>query len=433
MSMFTRSPGWRSWLMGLMLLGVALVARAEMTVEIVGGAASRLPIAIAPFKDETSRVREPLTPTVKKDLVFTGAFSIVPADGVANLPFTPQEVRYPDWQGAGAKYLAVGKVEAAGGGEVKIRFQLLEVASRRQLTQGEFTVPPERARDVAHTIADMIYEAITGQKGVFNTRIAYVLQSGRDYQLQIADVDGSRPQTVLRSKEPIISPAWSPSGRYLAYVSFETKKPVVWVQDLSTGERRAVGNFKGSNSAPAWSPDGTRLALTLTTSGNSQIYVMNAEGGSPKRVAYGEAIDTEPTWTPDGNSLLFVSDRSGGPQIYRVDANGGTPQRLTFQGGYNVSPKVAPDGKRFTFIRKEGGRFRVMVQEFGSHDSRVLSDAAYNERPSFAPNGQMVLYASDEGRQSVLYAINPENGQRIRLGTVNGDVQDPAWGPFNTP
>lgn len=432
MSMTIPTP-WRRWLSGLVFAAVALAARAEMTVEIVGGDAGRLPIAVVPFKDEANRVREALTPTVKGDLGFTGVFRLLPTDGVANLPFAPNEIRHPDWQAAGAKYLAVGRVEPASGGQVRIRFQLVEVGSRRQLTQGEFTVGPERARDVAHTIADMIYEAVTGQRGVFNTRIAYVMKSGRDHLLQIADVDGGRPQTVLRSKEPIISPAWSPDGSRLAYVSFETKKPVVWVQNLATGARRAVGNFKGSNSAPAWSPDGTRLALTLTTSGNSQIYVMNADGGSPRRVAYSEAIDTEPTWTPDGASLLFVSDRSGGPQIYRVDAGGGTPQRLTWQGGYNVSPKVSPDGKRFTYVRKEGARFRVMVQEFGSGDARVLSDAAYNERPSFAPNGQMVLYASDEGRQSVLYATHPESGQRIRLGTVDGDVQDPAWGPFNTP
>lgn len=419
-----------------LLLAAALLtapAFADMTVDIVGGGNSRYPIAVVPFKDETSKLTQGVTPTVKNDLVFTGVFRTVPTDGVANQPADASQVQYPVWLGAGAQSVAVGKVESVDGGKVRISFQLMDVAQHKQLTGGTFTVAPQRFRDVAHTIADMIYQAITGKRGIFNTRVAYVLKHGSNYQLQISDVDGGRPQTILRSHEPIISPAWSPDGHKLAYVSFETKKPVVWVQDLTTGQRRAVGNFKGSNSAPAWSPDGTRLALTLTLSGNSQIYVMNANGGSPHRVTYSEAIDTEPTWAPDGNSLLFVSDRSGSPQIYRVAAQGGEAKRLTWQGNYNVSPKVSPDGRSFTYIRRGGGRFRVMVQDIGSNDARVLSEGAFNERPSFAPNNQMVLYASEQGGRSVLYAVQPESGSRIRLGTVEGNVQDPAWGPFNSP
>lgn len=415
----------------LVVVLLAAPAHAEMTVDIVGGGNAKYAIAIAPFRNETTH---PLTPTVKNDLLFTGVFSMVPTDGVANLPFEAAQIKYPLWQGAGAQSIAIGKVEEAGGGQVRISFKLLDIAKHTLLTSGNFTVAPERSRDVAHTIADMIYQAITGQRGIFNTRIAYVLHSGHNsYRLQIADVDGSRPQTILNSREPIISPAWSADGRKLAYVSFESKKPVVWVQDLTTGERRAVGNFKGSNSAPAWSPDGSKLAMTLTLSGNSQVYVLDANGGAPRRITFSSAIDTEPAWAPDGASLLFVSDRSGSPQIYRVASDGGNPQRLTWQGGYNVSPKVAPDGHSFTYIRREGGRFRVMVQDVGSNDARVLSEAGYNERPSFAPNNQMVLYASEQGGQSVLYAIHPESGNRIKLGTVEGNVQDPAWGPFNTP
>jgi TolB protein len=418
----------------LLVAGFAKPAWAEMTVEIIGGGNSKYAIAVVPFQDEAGKLSQLVTPTVKSDLAYTGVFRIVPTEGLPNQPTEAAQIQYPVWTGAGAQSIAVGKVEAADGGKVRISFALMDSAQHTQLTGGSFTVPPERSRDVAHTIADMIFQAITGQRGIFNTRVAYVLKSGaHSYKLQISDVDGGRPQTVLRSREPIISPAWSPDGRKLAYVSFETNKPVVWVQDLTTGARRAVGNFKGSNSAPAWSPDGTRLAMTLTLSGNSQVYVVSADGGSPRRVTYSDAIDTEATWTPDGRSLLFVSDRSGGPQIYRVSLDGGTPQRLTWQGSYNVSPKVAPDGRSFTYIRRESGRFRVMVQDFDSKESRVLSEAAYNERPSYAPNNQMVLYASEQGGQSVLYAIHPESGNRIRLGTVEGSVQDPAWGPFNTP
>ncbi|CUA83639.1 tol-pal system beta propeller repeat protein TolB [Gulbenkiania indica] len=408
-------------------------ARAEMTIEIVGGGANRHPIAVAAFQDEASRVGGNLTPIVRSDLDMTGFFRQISPSAVPMAPADPASPPLPAWQAAGAQSLALGRVEDAGNGQVRISFRLFDTAQRKQLTGGTFTVPVAQTRDVAHTIADMIYQALTGHRGLFNTRIAYVLKSGREYLLQVSDVDGARPQTILRSREPIISPSWSPDGRRLAYVSFESRKPVVWVQDLATGQRRAVANFKGSNSAPAWSPDGTRLAVVLTTSGNSQVYVIDAAGGQARRVTRSDAIDTEPTWTPDGNTLLFVSDRSGTPQIYSAPAGGGEARRLTWEGSYNVSPKVSPDGRSFTYVRREGGRFRVIVQDFGSSDSRTISDAAYNERPSFAPNGRMVLYASDEGGRSVLYAANPDGSSRVRLAVINGDVQDPAWGPFNQP
>lgn len=413
------------------LLLLACGARAEMTVEIVGGGGNRHAIAVLPFKDETSRLRDAVTPVVKNDLNLSGAFRLVDASGVSNLPFSPAGIRYADWQASGAQSLAVGSVVNAANGQVTISFQLMDVAQHKMLTSGSFTVTPDRSRQVAHTIADMIYQAITGQKGIFNTRIVFVLKQGSSYQLQVADVDGSRPQTILRSKEPIMSPAWSSNGRYLAYVSFESRKPVVWVQDLATGQRRAVANFKGSNSAPAWSPDGQTLAVVLTTSGNSEIYLVNASGGTPRRLTYSDAIDTEPAWTPDGSRLLFVSDRSGGPQIYSMAVAGGAASRLTWQGAYNVSPRVSPDGQRFTYIQRQGGGFRVMMQEMGSAEARVISQDPYNERPSFAPNGRMVLYASNQGGRSVLYAATPDGGSKVKLAVIDGEVQDPAWGPYN--
>ncbi|MDN0073925.1 Tol-Pal system beta propeller repeat protein TolB [Crenobacter sp. SG2303] len=424
----------RRWLwMAFLAVLLPLGARAEdMTIEIVGGGSNQHAIAVVPFKSETSGVNEALTPTIKNDLSLSGVFRMVPTEGVANVPFSAADVKYPLWQAAGAQLVAVGSVVPTGG-QFRISFALQDVAQKKTLTSGQFTVGADRARDVAHTIANMIYEAITGQKGIFNTRIVYVQKMGSEYHLQVADVDGGRARTVLRSKEPIISPSWSPDGNKLAYVSFETKKPVVWVQDLATGQRRMVANFKGSNSAPAWSPDGTHLAVTLTTSGNSQVYIVPANGGSPRRLTHSSAIDTEPTWSPDGGSILFVSDRAGGPQIYRIAANGGEPQRLTYAGSYNVSPKVSPDGKSFTYIRREGGRFRVMIQTFGNNDSRVLSDGSYNERPSYAPNGQLVLYASDQGGKSVLYAATTDGGSRVKLAVINGSVQDPAWGPSSNP
>ncbi|GGY09630.1 Tol-Pal system beta propeller repeat protein TolB [Paludibacterium paludis] len=418
--------------MALMLAAAMPAARAEMVIDIIGGGANRHAITIAPFKDETARAGGNLTPVVRNDLSLSGEFRLVDGADVPNVPFEPADLKYPLWQAKGVQSIAIGKVEAAPGGQMTISFRLMDIAQHKQLTAGQFTVGPDRVREVAHTIADMIYEAITGQKGIFNTRIAYVLKSGRSYQLQIADVDGARAQTILRSKEPIMSPVWSPNGRYLAYVSFETQKPVVWVQDLATGSRRAVANFKGSNSAPAWSPDGSTLAVVLTTSGNSQIYLMNASGGSPRRVVHSDGIDTEPTFTPDGGRLLFVSDRAGGPQIYSVPTQGGAVQRLSWNGGYNVSPRVAPDGKSFTYVRREGGKFRVVIQEMGGGD-RYLSDGPDNERPSYAPNGRMVLYASEAGGKSVLYAATVDGSSKMKLAVINGDVQDPAWGPFNAP
>lgn len=392
-------------------LPFAAAQNGGLTVDVeLDGSSDQYPLAIQPFSAESSGLSSPLTPTIKSDLTVSGAFNFV--------------------EPSAAKAIATGSVEPVSGGQYRVRFTLKDPA-QRMLTSGEFVIKPQQSRDTAHTIADMIYRALTGFPGIFNSKIAYVRRAGKEYLLQIADVDGGRPQTLVRSREPIISPAWSPDGKKLAYVSFETEKPVVYVQDLATGQRRMLANFKGSNSAPAWSPDGRQLAVTLTTSGNSQIYLLPADGGTPKRITSSQAIDTEPTWTPDGSGIVFVSDRTGGPQIYRVPVGGGNVQRLTYQGGYNVSPKVSPDGKSFTFIRKEGGRFRVMLQDFSSGYARPLSESSYNERPSFAPNGQVVLYASDHGGKSVLYAATTSGGARARIGVVDGEIQDPAWGPVN--
>lgn len=421
---------FRGVVVGLFLLSG--LARADMTIEIVGGGAGRHPVAVAPFRDEGSRLRDPLTLVVRNDLNLTGAFRVLDPSTFPEAPFAAASIHYPAWQRLGAKSIAVGAVSDAGNGRVTIAFSLMDVAQKKMLTSGQFTVTPDQGRQVAHKIADMIYQAITGQRGIFGTRIAYVLKQGSSYQLQVADVDGARAQTILRSKEPIMSPAWAPDGRRLAYVSFETRKPVVWVQDLATGRRYAAANFKGSNSGPAWSPDGGRLAVVLTTSGNSEIYLLGAGGGAPRRLTYSDAIDTEPSWSPDGSQILFVSDRTGGPQIYSMGVDGGSARRLTWQGNYNVSPRLSPDGKTLAYIQRQGGGFRVMMQDLGSGDVRVLSSDPYNERPSFAPNGQMVLYASLQGGQSVLYAASLDGANKARLAVLNGEVQDPAWGPYDS-
>lgn len=413
---------------GVLLLLASLPVRADMTIEIVGGGANRHVIALPAFAAEAG-VNGGITPIVRNDLMRSGAFKVLEPGAAANAPTSPAEIDYPAWQGAGAMSVTVGRV-SVNGGQLSVEFNLMDAAQKKRLTGGTLTVPASDSRAAAHRIADMIYEAITGERGVFSTQIAYVLRTGRTYQLQVADADGAGAQTLLRSAEPIISPAWSPDGGKLAYVSFETRKPVVYVHVLATGARYAVAAFKGSNSAPAWSADGSRLAVVLTRDGTSQIYSVPVAGGEASRLSQSQAIDTEPSYSPDGSRILFTSDRAGGPQIYNMSAGGGGASRVTFEGNYNVSPNFAPDGKSFTFVRREGGRYRVMVHDFASGQANAVTDTSHDESPSFAPNGKMILYASEQGGRGVLYTVSRDGLTKTRLTTPGGDVQEPAWGPF---
>lgn len=412
----------------LVLMLACLPARADMTIEIVGGGANRHVLALPAFAAEAS-VNGGITPIIRSDLSRSGAFKVLEPGAVAQAPSTPGEIDYSAWQGAGAMSVAVGRVSVMGG-QLSVEFNLMDAAQRKRLTGGTLTVPVSDSRAAAHQIADMIYQAITGERGVFSTQIAYVLKTGRNYQLQVADADGAGAQTLLRSAEPIISPSWSPDGSRLAYVSFESKKPVVYVHSLANGARQAVAAFKGSNSAPAWSADGSRLAVVLTRDGNSQIYAVPVGGGEAVRLSQSQGIDTEPDYAPDGSRILFTSDRAGSPQVYSMSASGGSASRVTFEGNYNVSPNFAPDGKSFTFIRREGGRYRVMVHDFTTGQANAVTDTAHDESPSFAPNGKMILYASEQGGRGVLYTVTRDGLTKTRLATLGGDVQEPAWGPY---
>ncbi|MFC3532583.1 Tol-Pal system beta propeller repeat protein TolB [Vogesella facilis] len=407
------------------LLLAAPLARADLTVDIVGGGVNRYPLAILPLSNE-EWLPDAVTSTVQSDLAMTGMFNLLP------VPASGASLEADYWQQQGARAMVYGRVTRLDGGMLRVTFWADTLAPREQKLAMEFDVHPSQLRDVAHRMADMVYEALLGEKSLFASRIAFVIQVGKEWRLQVADVDGRRAQTVLRSNEPIISPAWSYDGGRLAYVSFENKKPIIYVQDLSSGQRRVLANFKGSNSAPAWSPDGRRLAVVLTTPGNSQIYLINADGSGLQRFSYSSAIDTEPVWSPDGRSIAFVSDRSGSPQLYLQPVDGSrTVRRLTFQGSYNVSPSFSPDGRQLVYVQREAGRFKVMLHDLAAGDSRQLSSSAYDESPSFAPNGKMVLYASDQGGRSVLFAASVVHPGRVRLGVIEGEVQDAAWGPFN--
>jgi len=411
------------------LVALPPAAQAALTIEIVGTGTSQFPIAIAPFRAEAG-IPQQLTPVVAADLARSGLFKVVDAGGVNPPPAEPQDVNFSTWRARGADALVIGSVSPAPDGRYEIRFRLMDVAKQTQLAGFAYVASAAQLRNTAHRIADAIYEKLTGDKGVFSTRITYVVKQGSRFELQVADADGFGAQTVLASNEPIISPSWSPDGNQIAYVSFEQKKPIVYVQSLTTGQRRPVAAFWGSNSAPSWSPDGKRLAVVLTKDGGSQIYLISADGGAATRLTQSSAIDTEPHFSPDGQLILFTSDRGGSPQIYGMSASGGEVRRLTFEGTYNVSPQFSPDGKSFTFIQRNGSRFNVAVQDLTTRQVQVLTDGALDESPSFAPNGRMILYATGIKGRGILSAVSSDGKVKQRLTADAGDIREPAWGPL---
>lgn len=404
-----------------------LTAHSALDIEIVGGAAQQIPIAIVPFAQSTAQ-KEDVSLVIAADLRRSGLFRTLETRGVVNQPHDLPEVKYPEWTALQAQALVIGKIEPAAAGRFKVSFRLLDVLKQGQLAALEYDVTPAQLRQTAHKIADVIYQTLTGQPGIFSTRISYVLKNGNRFSLMVADADGHNPQSVLASTEPIISPSWSPDGTRLAYVSFEKKKPTIYVQSLTTGQRIVLANYKGNNSAPSWSPDGKRLAIVLTQGANSQVHVINADGTGLQQLSHSRAIDTEPQWSPDGKWIYFTSDRGGSPQIYRMSSLGGEPQRVTFDGSYNVSPRLSPDGKQLAFIRRDGGKFQVAVQELATSQVQVLSDSAQDESPSFAPNGKMIMFATSINNKGVLSVVSSDGRIKQRLSET-GDVREPAWSP----
>lgn len=408
------------------------VAHAALEIEISGGAASQIPIAIVPFgKSADANTKAEIGEIIAADLHRSGLFRILETRGMANLPTSPSQIKYSEWTALQAQAVTVGNVEALPGGRLKVSFHLMDALKQTQLAGADYQIAPTQVRTTAHKIADVIYQKLTGQSGIFASRIAYIKKAGKRYALQVADADGFNPQTVVSSNEPIISPAWSPDGTKLAYVSFEKKKPIVFVQSLTSGQREILANFKGNNSAPAWSPDGSKLAIVLTYGANSQIYLIGAGGGDVKQLTKSNSIDTEPAFSPDGNWIYFSSDRGGRPQIYKVAVDGGSPTRVTFEGAYNVSPRFSPDGKSLTYIRNDGGRFRVAIHDLASGQVQLLSEGSQDESPSFAPNGRVILYATKVGGRGALAAVSSDGKVRQRLNeSSGGDIREPAWGPL---
>jgi TolB protein len=402
------------------------VARAQFRVEISGVGATQLPVGVTKFREE-DRSGQSISGIVRADLERSGVFRIVDSNGDFDETSRPA---YPEWRGRGADALVAGSAARLSDGRFDVRYKLWDIVRGNELSGGAVAVVSADLRLAAHRVSDAVYEKLTGDKGVFSTRIAYVTRVANRYTLRIADADGEGGQVALNSTQPIISPAWSPDGRALAYVSFESGKAVVWAQDVLTGERRAIANFRGSNSAPAWSPDGSTLAVTLSRDGISQVYLMDPKGGNLRRITQSSAIDTEPAFAPDGKTIYFVSDRGGSPQIYRVAAGGGNPERITFNGSYNISPAVSPDGRTIAYVNRNGGEFKVMTLDLAGGAVRTVSDTVEDESPSFAPNGKLIIYATRSQGRDVLMTTTLDGRIRAKLLTTGEDVREPIWGPF---
>ncbi len=405
----------------------SLPAAAQFRVEVTGVGMTQLPIAIAPFRDEAQSPQK-ISAIVQADLERSGQFR-----GVDTAGMRLDETTRPDltlWRQKSADSLVSGSVVRLADGRYDVRFRLWDVVRGQDLGGQSYVVVQADLRLVAHRIADFVYEKLTGVRGVFSTRIAYVTKAGNRYSLWVADSDGENAQAALASPEPIISPAWSPSGGQLAYVSFESRKPVVYVHDVASGRRRLVANFKGSNSAPAWSPDGRTLAITLSRDGNSQLYTIDANGGEPRRLMQSSGIDTEPAFSPDGRFIYFVSDRGGAPQIYKVASSGGNAERVTFSGSYNISPAISPDGRWLAYVSRVNGAFKLHAMELATGAVTALTDTSADERPSFAPNSRLIVYATQQQGREALMTTTLDGKIKARLAGQGGDIREPDWGPY---
>ena len=409
-----------------LLLAAASPANAQLAMEITGAGANRLPIAIAEFGGERI-ISHALVSVLRADLEHCGLFRLIDS---GETPLGEGGIAYADWKNRGADALVAGSVTTTAEGRYETRFRLFDVQKQSLLGGQPYLAGSAQLRGTAHRIADFIYEKLLGEPGIFSTRIAYVVKSTGRFELQIADADGGNAQTALASREPIISPTWSPDGTRLAYVSFEAKKPIVYVHSLASGSRHVVANFKGSNSAPAWSPDGKRLAVVLSKEGGSQLFLVNADGSGITRLASSSGIDTEPRFSPDGSSIYFTSDRGGSPQIYRIAVSGGEVSRVTFEGSYNVSPRLSPDGRSMAFVTGNGRGFQLALMDLASKQTQILTDSVKDESPSFSPNGRMIIYATEVGGRGVLAAVSSDGRVKQKLSVQAADVREPAWGPF---
>jgi TolB protein len=409
---------------GLLLSAPVL---SQFRVEVAGVGLTQLPVVVPAFQGEGAAPQK-IAAIVLADLERSGQFRSVDATGVSLDEGARPDVAPLRQRGADA--LCAGSITRLADGRWDVRFRLWDIVRLQDLGGQSYAVVAGDLRLAAHRIADFIYEKLTGERGIFSTRIAYVTKAAERYNLWVADADGENAQSALASPEPIISPAWSANGTQLAYVSFESRKPVVYVHEVASGRRRLLANFRGSNSAPAWAPDGRSLAVTLSRAGGSQLYTIDANGGEPRRLIESGGIDTEPVFAPDGRSVYFVSDRGGAPQIYRVATSGGSPERVTFNGSYNISPALSPDGRWLAYISRIGGAFKLQVMELSTGTVTGITDTTADESPSFAPNSRLIMYATRQAGREALMTSTLDGRIKARLAGQGGDIREPDWGPF---
>ena len=426
----------RTSVFGLFLF-VAAQSEAQLEIEITEYAGKQTPVGVVPFgwEGDTAAAPYDIAGVIAADLRRSGRFAPIPEGDMLQKPTTGVEVDFDDWSILAVEAVVIGKVTQTGLNVYSVQFQLFDVFRGEQLVGYRMPASRGTMRRVAHRAADMIYEKLTGIPGVFGTKVAYVTADGRDdnrlYTLVVADADGANEITIMESTDPIMSPAWSPDSRRLAYVSFEGNISTIYVQTLRTGNRIKVSSHAGINGAPAFSPDGRKLVLTLGgVDGNLDIHILDLASRELTRLTTNRSIDTEGTWAPDGRSIYFTSDRSGGPQIYQVGVNGGSPERISFEGSYNARPRLSPDGSKLALVHLDRGNYRIAVLDLDSRDLLVLSGGRQDESPSFAPNSDSLIYATRQGRNGVLETVSADGLVRQRLASGRGDVREPVWSPF---
>ena len=422
-------------LAAVLLLSLAAVsARAQLTIEITQGIDNPTAIAVVPFAWQSGGTApEDIAGVVQSDLSRSGQFAPVDRADMLGFPSTQQDVFYRDWRVLQTEYLLIGRVSVAG--QMRIEYELYDVNRQTLVESGTVTGSPNEARMLAHQVSDKVYQKLTGIPGAFATRLLYVSvtrnPTGKDYyRLTLADSDGARPIVLLESREPVLAPAWSPDGREIAYVSFETSRPALYRENLLTGAREQLTNFTGLNGAPAWSPDGNTMAMVLSKDGSPDIYLMDLASKRLTRITRHYAIDTEPTWMPDGKSLLFTSDRGGRPQIYRYNLRTGATERVTFEGVYNARARVAQDGRNVVLVHQRSGKFAIAIHDLVTNRLQVLTSTELDESPSIAPTGSMVLYSTKYRDRGILAAVSVDGGVKFRLPAREGDVREPAWSPY---